>query len=115
MGVYIYKSNHIDAIKIGHYCKKNAWSRVAHRGFYSCICPAEIKEKVSVEDLELLCWFPSLTSKDEKNIHRELAKYRVCGEWFRFEAFEKALEFIKEENKSSECSKEDALQTRRRL
>ena len=32
MGVYVYKSNHIDAIKVGHYCKNNAWSRVSHRG-----------------------------------------------------------------------------------
>ena len=29
MGVYIFKSVHTDAIKIGHYKKNNAWSRVA--------------------------------------------------------------------------------------
>jgi hypothetical protein len=75
MGVYIYKSKYIDAIKIGHYCKNNAWSRIAHRGFYSCICPNEIKNKVSINDLELLHWYSSLSSKDEKKIHKELPKY----------------------------------------
>ena len=62
----------MNAIKIGHYAKSNAWSRVAHRGFYSCICPFEIKEKVSVEDLTLLYWFPSLTAKEEHQLHKEL-------------------------------------------
>ena len=115
MGVYIYKSNHIDAIKIGHYSKDNAWSRVAHRGFYSCICPYEIKTKVSVDDLTLLCWYPQLTSKDEKNIHNNLTEFRICGEWFRGEALEKIKEIICEANKAELCSKEDALKTKRRL
>ena len=72
MGVYVYKSNHMDAIKVGHYCKNNAWSRIAHRGFYSCRCPDEIKDKVSIEDLNLLCWYPKLTPKDEKILHKDL-------------------------------------------
>jgi hypothetical protein len=75
MGVYIYKSKHIDAIKVGHYSKNNAWSRIAHRGFYSCKCPDEIKHKVSVEDLNLLYWYPNLTPNDEKKLHKNLIKY----------------------------------------
>jgi hypothetical protein len=115
MGVYVYKSTHINAIKVGHYCKNNAWSRIAHRGFYSCRCPAEIKDKVSIEDLNLICWYPNLTPKDEKKLHKNLIEYRLCGEWFKSDAIDKILEIITEENKASECSKEEATQTRRRL
>jgi len=115
MGVYVYKSNHIDAIKVGHYSNNNAWSRIAHRGFYSCRCPDEIKNKVSVEDLNLVCWYPNLTSKGEKKLHKELIEYKLCGEWFKGNAIEKILKIITEENKASECSKEEAMQTRTRL
>lgn len=115
MGVYIYKSKHIEAIKIGHYSKNNAWSRIAHRGFYSCISPHEIKDKLSVNNFILLCWYPNLTIKDEKNIHEYLVDYRICGEWFSTDAINKIKEIITDENKAFECSKEDALQIKRRL
>ena len=115
MGVYVYKSNHIDAIKVGHYSKNNPWSRIAHRGFYSCRCPDEIKDKVSVEDLNLLLWYPNLTPKDEKQLHKYLIEYSLCGEWFKSNAVDKILEIITEENKASECSKEEAIQTISRL
>ena len=115
MGVYVYKSNHIDVIKVGHYCKNNDWSRVAHRGFYSCKCPDEIKDKVSVGDLTLICWYPNLTPTDEKKLHKDLIEYKVCGEWFKSNAIDKILEIITEENKASECSKEAAINTRSRL
>jgi hypothetical protein len=115
MGVYVYKSKHIDAIKVGHYCKNNAWSRIAHRGFYSCKCPEEIKDRVSVEDLNLLYWYPNLTQKDEKKLHKDLKEYKLCGEWFKSNAIDKILEIISEENKASECSKDEAIQTRWRL
>ena len=115
MGVYVYKSKHINAIKVGHYCKNNAWSRIAHRGFYSCICPYEIKERVSIEDLILLYWYPCLTRTDEKKIQKSLNEFRICGEWFRSEAIDKLIELVTEENKASNCSKEEALETTRRL
>ncbi len=115
MGVYVYKSIHIDAIKVGHYCKKNAWSRIAHRGFYSCTRPYEIQEKVSVDDFSLICWYPNLTTKDEKKLHKELQDYSLCGEWFRSEAIQKCMSIVKDDNKAHECSKEEALGTRLRL
>jgi hypothetical protein len=115
MGVYVFKSKHINVIKIGHYCKNNAWSRIAHRGFYSCICPSEIREKVSVGDLELLYWFPTLKSKDEKKLHKSLHDYNVCGEWFCSDALEKIPELVSLENMVNNCSLEEALATRRRL
>ena len=115
MGVYVYKSKHINVIKVGHYIKTNAWSRIAHRGFYSCKCPEEIKDKVGIDDLDLLCWYPNLTAKDEKKIHARLHEYSVCGEWFRSEAIDKILGFIVEKNQASECVKEDAVKSKRRL
>lgn len=115
MGVYVYQSKHMNAIKIGHYAKQNAWSRVAHRGFYSCVCPFDIHYRVSVEDLDLLFWYPSLTTKDEKRIHKALHSYSLCGEWFTTEALGALPTLITEENQSESCSKELALATRRRL
>jgi hypothetical protein len=81
----------------------------------ACRCPDEIREKVSVNDLDLLCWYPSLRPNDEKKIHRDLAEYKICGEWFSIKALDKIYEIIKEENKANECSKEDAIKTNRRL
>ena len=115
MGVYVYKSKHIDAIKVGHYSKQNAWSRVSNRGFHSCQCPSEIKGKVNVDDLDLLCLFPLLTPRDEKKLHADLAEYRLCGEWFGSEALDKINAIVSEENKAAECSKTEAVQTKRRL
>jgi hypothetical protein len=115
MGVYVYKSKHADLIKVGHYSKTNAWSRIAHRGFYSCITPVEIINKTSVDDLDLIYWFPSLTPRDEKKIHKELKIFRVCGEWFRSTAVVRIPEIVFEENKATECCKEEALNTKRRL
>jgi hypothetical protein len=115
MGVYIFKSKHINAIKIGHYSKNNAWSRVAHRGFYSCICPGEIKNTVGVDDLELLYWFPELTTKDEKILHNYLEPYRICGEWFKYDAINDILKIVVIENKACECSKEMAIKSKKRI
>lgn len=115
MGVYVFRSKHMDAIKIGHYCNLNAWSRIAHRGFYSCKCPDQIKEKVSVDDLVLQYWFPNLTSTDEKNILKSLSSDRICGEWFSIHALGKINNLIGDENKAHECSKENAIMTRKRL
>jgi hypothetical protein len=115
MGVYVYKSKHMNAIKVGHYCKNNAWSRIARRGFYSCKCPEEIKDKVGIDDVDLLCWYPTLTAKDEKKIHAYLMQYSLCGEWFRSEAVDKIADFITEKNQASECVKEEAVNSRKRL
>lgn len=115
MGVYVYRSRHMNAIKIGHYAKQNAWSRIAHRGFYSCLCPSEIRDRVGVEDVELLYWFPDLNPKDEKRVHKCLHAHALCGEWFSTDALEKIPVLLPFENKVDLCSKELALQTRRRL
>ena len=115
MGVYVYKSQHLEVIKVGHYCKSNPYSRIAHRGFYSCICPDEIKDKVSIDDLILLHWYPNLTPKDEKILHKILKEYRICGEWFNYNADKKLQEYIKDIDEASKCCKEDAILSKRRL
>ncbi len=115
MGIYIYKSIYIDAIKIGHYSKANAWSRVAHRGFNSCRCPEQLKGKVNIEDLHLLYWYPSLTMKEEQSLHNRLDEYRICGEWYPSAVIDVITSIIKEENKATECSREAAMNTCRRL
>lgn len=83
MGVYVFRSKHAPAIKVGHYCGEDAWARVARRGFYSCLRPACVRDRVSAEDLELLAWFPSLTPRDEGAAHRAFrAAHGLVGEWY---------------------------------
>lgn len=80
MGVYIFKSKHIDAIKIGYTSHSSPWKRVYSKGFYSCLCPLEIKTKVGVYDIELLAWYPNRNKYDEKSYHYLLYEYNICGE-----------------------------------
>ena len=114
MGVYIFRSKHADVIKIGHYNKQNAWSRIAHRGFSSCICPSVIKGRVAVDDMELLYWFPALTTKDEKAWHRLCAAHACAGEWFELTALD-VLPLASLTNQMDQCDRAAALATRRRL
>lgn len=90
MGIYIIKSIHSDWIKIGHHKITNkrpsVFYRYINRGFYSCICPIEIKDKVSFNDLKLIYWFENLDKNDEKNLHKQLRKsYLYKGEWYKYE------------------------------
>jgi hypothetical protein len=118
MGVYIFQSRHAPYIKVGHYSGQNAYSRVAHRGFYSCVCPNEISDRVSVGDLDLLAWFPSLTRKDEASVKKQWRSDRVFkSEWFPIACLDPILAFLleKEENQKDACDLDAALQSRRRL
>jgi abortive infection bacteriophage resistance protein len=87
MGVYVIASKHSKWIKIGHHKisskRPNVYYRYINRGFYSCLCPPEIKHLVSFEDLELLYWFPNLATRQEKQIHKYFRNdYNFYGEWF---------------------------------
>lgn len=87
MGVYVIQSLHANWIKIGHHKissrRPNVYYRYINRGFFSCICPNEIKDKVAFKDLKLLYWFPNLSTKHEKKIHKHLREnYTSRGEWF---------------------------------
>jgi len=115
MGVYVYRSKHMDAVKIGHYFKQNAWSRIAHRGFYSCLRPEAITDKVGVEDVDLVYWYPGLSKRFEHALHATLAEYRLCGEWFVADVVDLLPTLVTEENQAATCSKEEALASDKRL
>ena len=105
----------MNAIKIGHYYKNNPWSRIAHRGFWTCISPLQIKEKLGVEDVSLLMWFPLMNQRDEKRLHALATEFNICGEWFSSECIDILTPHFVGENQAALCSKEEALKTRARL
>lgn len=115
MGVYVFRSLHAPAIKVGHYARQNAWSRVAHRGFYSCLRPAALARQAGADDLELLAWFPTLQKRDERRLHRALAPFALVGEWFSPAAWDALCAMPLPPNEAASCSKAAALATRRRL
>lgn len=87
MGVYIIKSKHANWFKVGHHkisaSRPNVYYRYINRGFYSVICPDELQNRVGFWDVELLYFFKNLTTRDERQIHRDLrSTYRNCGEWY---------------------------------
>ncbi len=102
MGVYIIKSIHSNWIKVGHHKisekRPSVYYRYLNRGFYSCICPSDIKDKVSFDDIELLYWFPNLNSSDENRIHKYLKYwYSSIGEWYDFDILNNILKVICDE------------------
>jgi hypothetical protein len=116
MGVYIFRSKRGPYIKVGHYAGQNAYSRVAHRGFYSCVCPYDIQTCVSIDDLDLIGWFPNLTTKEERGVKRQWKSVRI-GEWFPISHLEEIYQFLSnyDTDQSKYCNRESACQTRRRL
>lgn len=119
MGVYIFRSLHASYFKVGHYQGKNAFSRIAHRGFSSCVCPKEIRHCVSIDDMELIAWFPHQTKKTEQYIKKKWKKHRIYGksEWFSCEQLNEILKYLEglESNQAHLCDPFEALLTRRRL
>jgi hypothetical protein len=90
----------MEAIKIGFTHHSNPWNRLS-KGFYACICPFEIKNRVGICDLELVGWYPNRTIKDEKQIHRALYFHRICGEWFRLTALAPFPKYIPDINEAT--------------
>ena len=119
MGVYIYRSFHAPYIKVGHYAGKNAFSRIAHRGFTSCVCPREIRDCVSMNDMELIAWYPYLTKKIERKVKTQWKASRIYGksEWFPAGKLGEIQTFLDGlgENKAHLCDPFEAVLTRRRL
>jgi predicted DNA-binding protein YlxM (UPF0122 family) len=95
MGIYIFESKHGPYIKIGHHIGIDPYKRISSRGFYSCICPQDIKTKVSHEDLILRNWFPRLTNGDERFFHKEMKWKRMCGEWYNSQDYSYFSEYLK--------------------
>jgi hypothetical protein len=118
MGVYVFRSRHGPYIKVGHYAGQNAYSRVAHRGFYSCACPHEIRDRVSVGDVELVAWHPSLTRRDETEVKKQWKAERLHkSEWYPGACEDAIRVFLaaKEPDQKEACDLAAAMGTRRRL
>ena len=120
MGVYIFASTRGPFIKVGHYKGANAWSRVAHRGFSSCVCPPAIRDTVSVEDLCLRAWFPRLSTKEERAVKTRWRAHRLCGgksEWFPACLYDEIYAFLAtmDDSDLTLCDQTQARATRRRL
>lgn len=118
MGVYIFQSK-INKLycKIGCYKGSNVWCRIAHRGFYSCNRPEDIKDNVSVDDLELIAWFPHLNSYHESLAKSHFRSSRIIGEWFNSTEIPNIIKYLSRYDLSDfiNCSKEQALLSRRRI
>jgi len=88
MGVYVFQSRCVGAwVKVGHHRvterRPNVYYRIVPRGFYSCVRPQELGDRVGMGDVALVAWYPDLHEKDEKRIHSILrSEFRHVGEWF---------------------------------
>jgi hypothetical protein len=117
MGVYVFRSRCAPFLKVGHYAGANAWSRVAHRGFFSCRRPAELEDRVGVDDLELVAWFPSLPKATERLVKQRWRRERARTEWYPAGLEGAILAFLRGcggADAHEHCSKELALATRHR-
>lgn len=119
MGVYIFQSLHAPYIKIGHYQGRNAYSRIAHRGFSSCVCPKELEGRVSMDDMELVAWFPRQGKKTEQTIKRRWKLHRVYGksEWMPSDQLTSVLAYLEnlEPNQAHLCDPFAAILSWKRL
>lgn len=96
MGVYIFRSRHADWIKVGHHLvtprRPNAYYRVAGRGFQTVVHPDELDGKLWLEDLELVAWYPNLTTHDELDAHHLTPKELRVGEFHPAESVDVILQ-----------------------
>lgn len=81
MGVYVFESLHAPYLKVGHHLvtktRPNAYYRVAGRGFQSCVHPPELDGLLFEKDLLLKAWYPSLTRKEEKEVHSTFSSGKI--------------------------------------
>jgi hypothetical protein len=99
MGIYIIKSIHSDWIKKCHHKitekRPSVYYRYINSGFYSVVCPNEIKDKVSFDDLELIHWFHNLDLPHEKLLHKQLKQlYQHVGEWYKYDKLDDIVNII---------------------
>ena len=92
MGVYFFACG--DAyFKVGHHrvtpTRPNVYYRVARRGFQSCVHPDCLDQKLAMNDVRLLAWFPLLGGRDEGALHR-MDPDRI-GEFHRVERLDALL------------------------
>jgi hypothetical protein len=88
MGIYIFKHKDTNWIKVGYHGSRNPYRRLLYGGFNSVICPEEIRGHAYYTDMELLCWFPNLSKKVERGIHRKFKDVKTNGEWYNISFLE---------------------------
>ena len=104
MGLYVVKSKTENWWKIGHHKitnrRPNVYFRFIRRGFYSCVHPDILNNKLGFEDVELIFWFPNLNTCDELDLHKFLSKMNSkiyttkIGEWYENIEVEKLYDII---------------------
>lgn len=104
MGVYVFRSRHIPAVKIGSHAGKNAWGRLSGQGFKHLLKPADLEGSVDVCDLELLFWFPQMDIMEEIALHNKFERYKIIGEWFTPEVVDLISELITVPNMADTCA-----------
>lgn len=116
MGVYCFKWKRGPWLKVGHYHRANPWSRCAHRGWRSVICPDLALEFASPLDFELIYWSSVLPRWCEKRVH-DMFPDRF-GEWIGADEEARVMsELLRLDprNTAADCSRDAALATRRLL
>ena len=95
MGVYVFQSRHGPWIKVGHHRitsrRPNVYYRIAGRGFYSCLHPRELQGRLSIDDFDLVAWYPHLGRRDERAMHRACSTPPSFGEFHALSNLELAL------------------------
>ena len=93
MGVYVFKSTRASWFKLGHHkisaSRPNVYYRIAGRGFFSCVAPKALGNALTINDFELIAWYPTLTRRDEGALHRN--RCESVGEFHPLEELEATL------------------------
>ena len=87
MGLYIFKSKHAPYMKVGFTSWDNPWNRVNGSadiplGFSSVRHPESLRDRVCLEDLDLIGWWSDFTHDEEKALHLLLHRISIVGEWY---------------------------------
>lgn len=91
MGVYVFQCRGGPWVKVGHFkprwgtCRRggeriwlgNPFFRVERRGFANIKHPPELAGKLAAEDLDLVAWYPELTTRCERRVHRSFSQGSV--------------------------------------
>lgn len=82
MGVYIFESVvNPNYCKLGYTSCYNPWMRVYKWSFNLLKhYPPHLKDRMSINEVKLLRWYPNLSKEFEKDIHRALRS--PYGEWY---------------------------------
>ena len=105
MGIYVFSVKGHPRVKIGHFKVRmggpgrrkilmdNPWYRVSRRGFSKVVHPADIEGFLEMSHLELVAWYPNLSTKEEKHLHKRW-QTGSCGEFYPREDLPSIVAFL---------------------